>query len=264
MARSGGKKANKRRFSRRRFLLGTAAVTGGGLALSWALREPDSLRASADILEPNAFLQVTPDGRFIFQLDRVEMGQGTMTGLVTLVAEELDVNPLRFDVQFAPVMSVFQRPLQMTGQSRSMIDSWEILRETGAAARTMLLAEAAQRWNVQPAQLLTEDGVVLHPDGAQRLHYGELAEGAAQRSIPWSPKLKDSADYRWIGKHVPRLDSPDKLSGAAIFGIDVQLDDMLTAVVVRCPELGAHLTGFDAGKAQMTPEIGRASGRERA
>ena len=145
------KQSAGKRFSRRRFLLGSVALAGGGLALRWALQQPDSLRTSDDILEPNAFIQITPDGRFIFQLDKVEMGQGTMTGLVTLLAEELDVDPQRFEVQFAPVLPIFQRPLQMTGQSRSMIDSWEVLRETGAAVpdlteRERLAHGNAGRW----------------------------------------------------------------------------------------------------------------------
>jgi isoquinoline 1-oxidoreductase beta subunit len=237
-------------LSRRRFLLGTAAVAGGGLALTWWSREPDLLRESADILEPNAFLQITPDGRFIFQLDKVEMGQGTMTGLATLVAEELDVDPARFEVRFAPVLPTFQRPIQMTGQSRSLIDSWEVLRETGAAARHMLLEEAAVRWDVAISELRTDNGSVLHPDGKQKLDYAELAAGAARLTPPWSPTLKDPADYRWIGKHVPRLDSAAKVTGTAVFGMDVQLDNLLTAVVVRCPEFGGELTGFDANGAE--------------
>jgi isoquinoline 1-oxidoreductase beta subunit len=248
-------KPASRQFSRRRLLLGTAVIAGGGIALTWLSREPDSLRESADILEPNAFLQITPDGQFIFQLDRVEMGQGTMTGLTTLVAEELDVDPARFEVRFAPVLPVFQRPIQMTGQSRSIVDSWGVLRETGAAARHMLLLEAAERWGISTDQLRTDDGVVLHPDGIQTVVYADLATGAALRSPPGSPKLKDSADYRWIGKHVPRLDAHDKLTGKAVFGIDVRLDDMLTAVVVRCPEIGGELSNFNAAQAEVMPGV---------
>jgi isoquinoline 1-oxidoreductase beta subunit len=245
----------KRGLTRRRFFIATAAVVGGGLALRWATHEPDSLRASNDILEPNAFLQITPDGRFIFQLDRVEMGQGTMTGFVTLVAEELDVNPERFEVQFAPVLPTFQRPLQMTGQSRSMVDSWDVLRETGAAARAMLLAEAAERWQVSAAELTTHNGLVLHSASNRRIAYAELAEGAASRSVPGSPQLKAPADYRLIGKHVPRLDIPVKINGEAEYGIDVQLDGMLTAVVARCPEIGGYITAFDAEKANSMPGV---------
>ncbi|MCP4001023.1 MAG: xanthine dehydrogenase family protein molybdopterin-binding subunit [Gammaproteobacteria bacterium] len=248
-------KSASRRFSRRRLLLGTVAVAGGGIALTWLTRVPDSLRDSTDVLEPNAFLQITPDGQFIFQLDRVEMGQGTMTGLTTLVAEELDVDPARFDVRFAPVLPTFQRPIQMTGQSRSMIDSWDVLRKTGAAARHMLLEEAAGRWGISKAELRTTDGVVLHPDNKQTVTYAELAAGAALRTPPWSPQLKDPADYLWIGKHVPRLDAHDKVTGAAIFGMDVQLENMLTAVVARCPEIGGELTNVDAVKAASMPGV---------
>jgi len=247
--------APRKGITRRRFLLGTAIVAGGGLALTWWSREPDSLRESTDILEPNAFLQITPDGRFIFQLDKVEMGQGTMTGLATLVAEELDVDPARFEVRFAPVRPTFQRPIQMTGQSRSLTDSWDVLRETGAAARHMLLQESATRWGIGITELRTENGVVRHPDGEQSFSYADLAAGAARHSPPRSPKLNDPADYRWIGKHVPRLDSAVKVTGKAVFGLDVQLDNMLTAVVVRCPELGGELTGFDARGAESMPGV---------
>jgi CO/xanthine dehydrogenase Mo-binding subunit len=245
----------RRGLSRRRFLLATVMLGGGGLALAWLARDQGSLAENPDVLEPNAFLQITPDGRFIFQLDKVEMGQGTMTGLTTLVAEELDVDPARFDIRFAPVLPVFQRPIQMTGQSRSIIDSWEVLRETGAAARHMLLEEAAARWDVRMQTLRSDNGVVIHPDGNLSITYAELAAGAARRSPPWSPQLKSSADYRWIGKHVPRLDAHDKLTGTAVFGMDVQLDAMLTAVVVRCPELGGELTNFDATKAKAMPGV---------
>ncbi len=159
-----------------------------------------------------------------------------MTGLTTLVAEELDVDPARFEVRFAPVLPVFQRPIQMTGQSRSMTDSWELLRETGAAARGMLLIEAAARWDIAVAELRTNDGMVLHPDGIQQSTYAELAAGAALRSPPWNPVLNSPDEYRWIGKRVPRLDVRVKLTGAAVFGLDVQLKGMLTAVVARCPQ----------------------------
>lgn len=242
-------KNNKRRLNRRRFLLGTVIVAGGGLALTWLNRSKDRLATNPDTLEPNAFLQITPDGRFIFQLDKVEMGQGTMTGLATLVAEELDVDPGRFEVQFAPVLPTFQRPIQMTGQSRSVTDSWEILRETGAAARHMLLQEAAERWVVDVDKLRTENGIVLLRNGSQALSYAALAAGAAQRAVPRSPALKSPADYRWIGKHVQRLDAREKVTGSAVYGIDVQLDNMLTAVVARCPEIGGVLTNYDASLA---------------
>ena len=243
------------RITRRRFVLGTAAIAGGGLALAWWSRDRDSLAEAADVLEPNAFLQITPAGRIIFQLDKVEMGQGTMTGLATLVAEELDIDPARFEIRFAPVLPVFQRPLQMTGQSRSMSDSWELLRETGATARALLLDAAAARWNISVRKLRTADGAVVHPDTGETLPYAELAADAAKLSLPFSVSLKPAAEYRWIGKHVPRLDLHAKVTGAAVYGLDIKRPGMLTAVIVRCPELGAELTTFDATAAQAQPGV---------
>ncbi len=241
--------------TRRRFLLGTAALAGGGLALTWLNRERDSLAESADTLEPNAFLQIMPDGRVIFQLDKVEMGQGTMTGLLVLVAEELDLDPARFEVRFAPVRGVFQRPMQMTGQSRSMVDSWEVLRETGAAARLMLINAAAQRWQVAAAELRTDDGQVLHDGSGQTATYGELAAAAAQLSPPWFVDLKQPAQYRWIGTAVPRVDVPAKVDGSAVYGMDVQPPGALTAVIARVPELGAGLQSFSTDAAGKIPGV---------
>ncbi len=242
-------------ITRRKFLLATAAVVGGGLALRWLTGEEPGLASGPDVLEPNAFLQITPDGQFIFQLDRVEMGQGTMTGLATLLAEELDLNPARLDVRFAPVLSTFQRPVQLTGQSRSLVDSWEVLRETGATARAMLLQAAAEEWAVDIDRLRTEDGRVIDAETGRQITYSQLAERAAQLSPPWRVKLKSSDEYRWIGSQVPRLDAPAKVTGQAVYGLDVQLEGMLTAVIARCPELGGTLSAFDADAAISMPGV---------
>lgn len=244
-----------RTFTRRRILLATAALAGGGLALTWLRRPVERLADRPDVLEPNAFLQVRPDGQVIFQLDKVEMGQGTMTGLVTLIAEELDLDPARFTVQFAPVMGSFQRPIQLTGQSRSLADSWEVLRETGATARAMLLAAAAEQWQVPADALSTDDGLVYSADGQQQLRYADLAAAAARQQPPWRVTLKQPADYRWIGHAVPRLDARDKVTGAAIYGMDVQQPGMLTAVVARCPEIGGRLRDFDATAARAVQGV---------
>lgn len=232
-------------LTRRRFLLGVVAVAGGGLALTWANREKDSLALSDDALEPNAFLQLLPDGRVIFQLDKVEMGQGTMTGLVTLVAEELDLDPQRFEVRFAPVRSIFQRPMMLTGQSRSMVDSWKVLRETGAAARAMLLNAAADAWNVPANELTTADGTIGHAASARTGAYAEFVAAAAQLDLPWGVELKAPVDYRWIGaESLPRLDTEAKVRGIATYGIDVQQPGLLTAVVKRIPERSATLDSY--------------------
>ncbi|MEE4186726.1 MAG: molybdopterin cofactor-binding domain-containing protein [Gammaproteobacteria bacterium] len=241
--------------SRRGFLLGVAGVAGGGLALTWWPREPERLLDDPAVLEPNAFLQVHPDGRVIFQLDKAEMGQGVMTGLVTLVAEELDYDPARIEVQFAPVRRTFQRPLMLTGQSLSMADSWDILRATGATARAMLLAAAARRWDCDAAALRTRDGQIIHPESSQRLTYADLASEAAQQPVPRNVPLKQPQDYRWIGTDVPRLDLEAKVRGAAQYGMDVRRPGMLTAVVARVPELRGTLRGFDGAAARAVPGV---------
>ena len=248
-------KPKQRKLTRRKFLLATVGLVGGGLGLRWLTHEEPKLRNSADVLEPNAFLQITPEGEFIFQLDRVEMGQGTMTGLATLLAEELDIDPARLDIRFAPVLSTFQRPIQMTGQSRSLVDGWEILRETGATARAMLIEAAAERWQVDAKQLITANGVVVNTTNDEEIAYADLAARAAKLAPPWNIELKSPEDWRWIGTFVPRLDALDKVTGQAGYGIDVQLDGMLTAVLVRCPERGAKITSFDASVASAMPGV---------
>jgi CO/xanthine dehydrogenase Mo-binding subunit len=245
----------KRLLTRRRFLLGTVALVGGGLGLRWLMSDEPSLATGPDVLEPNAFLQITPAGDYIFQLDKVEMGQGTMTSLATLLAEELDLDPARLEVRFAPVLSFFRRPIQITGQSRSISDSWEVLRETGATARAMLLAAAAKRLKVDVSLLQTDDGMIIDTTTDSMFPYHEFAEAAAQLAPPWRVALKPKAEWRWLGTNLPRLDSLPKVTGAATYGIDVQLDGMLTAVVARCPELGATVTAFDAEAALVRPGV---------
>ncbi len=243
-------------ITRRRFFLGIAAIAGGGLALTWLRKESDSLAEASNVLEPNAFLQIAPDGRVIFQLDKVEMGQGTMTGLLTLVAEELDLDPSRFEVRFAPVRGIFQRPvLQMTGQSRSIVDSWDILRETGATARAMLLAAAAARWQVAQDELQTDDGRVLHVASGRVAGYSDLAAAAAALTPPWTVRLKEPSAYRWIGTAVARKDVPQKVSGAAVYGMDVYPEGLLTAVVARVPERAAVLKHYRADTVSSMPGV---------
>ena len=230
-------------------------MAGGGLALTWWAREPERLLDDASVLEPNAFLQVHPDGRVIFQLDKAEMGQGVMTGLVTLVAEELDYDPARIDVQFAPVRSIFQRPLMLTGQSRSIADSWDVLRETGATARAMLLAAAAEQFNVGPEELSTRDGLITHPRSSVSLSYANVARAAAQQPLPRSVPLKNPTEYRWIGTDLPRLDLNAKVLGTAEYGLDVRRPGMLTAVVARVPELRGQLNDFDGAVSRRIPGV---------
>lgn len=247
-----------RRFTRRRLLIGTAAVAGGGLALAWLRPGPGRARLAPDpaVLEPSAWLQVTPGGEIIVQVDKAELGQGVTTGFATLVAEELDVSPARIAVRLAPVHPRFQDPTQMTADSRSMRSRWRDLREAGATARQMLLAEAARRLGVPLAELDTDgEGFVVHATGGARLAYGELAAGAASLPVPDRVALREPARWRFIGQRVPRVDLPAKVTGAARFGLDVQLPGLLTAVVARSHEFGGRLADLDDTAARALPGV---------
>ena len=233
-------------MSRRKLLVGSASV-GAGLLLGFQFRAkspvPGTLSGS---FQPNAWLQITDAGRVIFQLHKVEMGQGVMTSLATIIGEELDFDPAKFEVQMAGVHPDFSDPniySQMTGASASVRGSWTPLREAGAAARALLVAAAAQRWGISPSQCDTDDGQVFNSVGGQRLSYAELASEAS-RLKPVSYQLKAAADYRWIGQSVARLDSVDKSTGRAEFGMDVIRPCMKTSVVVRCPHFGGRLESW--------------------
>ncbi len=243
--------------SRRQLVAGTAAIAGGGLLLSWLRPDPASapLTAEAAGLNPNAWLQIRPDGAIILQIDKIEMGQGVTTGYVTLLAEELDVLPDQITTQIAPVHPLFQDPAQLTGDSRSMALRWIPIRETGARARQMLLAAAAGRWQTDIATLATNGaGAVVDAQG-NALAYGELATEAAALPVPDKVVLRAPEQYRWIGRSVPRRDVRAKVLGKAIYGIDTQLPDLKVAVVRRPPQLQAVLRRYDATVARGMPGI---------
>lgn len=234
------------------------AVAGGGLALTWLRPDPRARRLAteAGVLEPNAYLQIAPDGTITLQVDKAELGQGVMTGFVTLVAEELDVPPQRIRARLAPVHPLFQDPTQVTAESRSMRARARRLRETGAAAREMLLAAAARRWGVAAAQLRTDGaGHVVDTAGGRRIGYGELASEAAGLPVPRAIALREREAWRYIGTAVARVDAPGKVDGSAVYGIDVRLPGLVTAVVVRSDQFGARLGRFDAARALAMPGV---------
>lgn len=247
-----------RRLTRRRLLIGTAAVAGGGFALAWFGEDADEIRIADDpsTLEPNAWLQLRPDGAIVLQVDKLEMGQGVMTGFVTLVAEELGVDPAGIAVRPAPVHALFQDPSQMTGDSQSMRSRWRKLREVGATAREMLAKAAADRWGVEPSSVeVPGDGTLVHRDTGDKLAYAELVDAAARLDVPRDVELKPRAEYRWIGHDVARPDALEKVTGATTYGIDMDIPGQLTAVVVRCPLIGGELAGFDASATEGSPGV---------
>ena len=246
------------KLTRRRVLIAAAAIAGGGLALSWLRPDPRKARlaVSADVLEPSAFLQLSPSGEIVVQVDKAELGQGLMTAYVTLIAEELDVPPARITPRFAGVHPLFQDPTQVTSESASTRRRWMLLRTTGAAARAMLLEAAAREWQVGIAELDTDGtGHVVHAASGRRVGYAQLATAAAALPVPQEPPLRTRRSFRWIGKYVPRVDTPAKVQGAATYGIDVRVPGMRIAAIARSHAFGGVLVGYAADAARALPGV---------
>ncbi len=243
-------------INRRTFLTGTAVVAGGlVLGIVPAQRAGAMPNARAGSFQSNAWLQITPADEVIFQLDKTEMGQGVMTALPTILAEELEIDPRRIIVELAPINAAFQNPIQMTGGSSSVSSRWDVLRTTGAQAREMLVAAAAARWAVPPAQCRADNGRVLKVGSDESFSYGELANDAAKLPVPKNPVLKDPAEFKYIGKSLRRFDGPEKSNGTAVFGIDVDVPDAVVAILIRNPHFGGSLQSFDAAAARGAPGV---------
>ena len=211
-------------------------------------------------LEPNAFVRIGADNTVTVVVKHIEMGQGTFTGLPTLVAEELDADWSQIRVEPAPAdakryNNLFWGPAQGTGGSTAVANSYEQLRKAGAAARAMLVAAAAQRWNVAPQSVTVSKGVVWHNPSGRKATFGELAAAASKLRVPEDVKLKDAKDFVYIGKHAPRTDSRAKTNGTAQYTQDVKLPGMLAAVVMHPPRFGAKVKSFDAAKAKAMPRV---------
>jgi isoquinoline 1-oxidoreductase beta subunit len=245
------------RIDRRHFLI-AGAVVGAGLyvGIRFAEKRAGTASATGQPLQPNAYVRVAPDDTVTVIIGKSEMGQGIYTGLAMVVAEELDIDPRRVHVEMAgadPAFNVPFMPVQFTGGSMSTSTTYQPLREAGAAARAMLLAAAAQRWQVDAAGLRTEDGQVFH--GSKALKYGELADAASKLPVPQKVTLKDPAAFRYLGKPQARLDAPMKVDGSARFGIDVRLPGMLYAVIARPPVVGARMLKLDDTAARAVPGV---------
>jgi isoquinoline 1-oxidoreductase beta subunit len=202
---------------------------------------------------PNAFLRIAPSGHVTVLVGKSEMGQGALTALAMIAAEELDADWSKVSVESAPAAPAYYHTAfgtQMTGGSSSVWSSYDQLRKAGAAARAMLISAAAQQWKAEPVSCRTQNGAVIHDLSKRRLAYGALAGAAAKLSPPAEVALKDPKNFRIIGKSTRRLDTPEKTSGKAVFGIDVKLPGMLTAVIARPPVLGAKVRSVNSDKAR--------------
>nr|MDJ0873192.1 molybdopterin-dependent oxidoreductase [Gammaproteobacteria bacterium] len=249
-------------FSRRRFLK-ASAVAGSGLIIGCYLpiggRLAQALPTSTEAFSPNAFLRIAPDDTVTFVLHKSEMGQGVYTSLPMLIAEELEVDLSAVRVQFAPAHPDYYHtqwgPVQGTGGSTSVNSTWTQLRTAGATAREMLVSAAAEDWGVSAEDCEARSGHVIHPDGHDRLSYGALADRAAQMPVPENVLLKEPEEFRLIGRSAPRLDGPQKVNGSAVFGLDVALPGMQTAVVAHPPVFGARLKSVEAKAAESVPGV---------
>jgi isoquinoline 1-oxidoreductase subunit beta len=249
--------------SRRAFLKSGATGAGGlviAIALPWALPGCGKAQQSAGErrdVQANAWLRIGTDNSVTFLCDRSEMGQGVYTSLPMLIAEELGVSVAKIKVEFAPAGDQFHNNMlggQITGGSTSVRDGWEKLRKAGATARHMLISAAAEEWSADARSLKTADGFVISPHG-KRLPFGDLAEAAAKLPVPKDVKLKPPEQFTVIGKSQRRKDTPSKVDGSAVFGIDVKLPGMLYAALAQPPALGGSVKTFNDEKARSMPGV---------
>ncbi len=243
-------------LSRRGFLQGTAGLTLGLAVpgIGQAAKTATSGAAAASFA-PTPFLRIGADNSVTVISKHLEMGQGTYTGLATIVAEELDAAWSQVKVEGAPAdakryNNLFFGAAQGTGGSTAMANSWGQMRQTGATARAMLVSAAAKKWNVPAAEISVAEGVVRHAASGRKASFGELAEAAALEAVPAQVTLKDPKDFRLIGKRAPRKDSAAKTDGSAQFTQDLHLPGMLVAVVAHPPRFGGKAKTVDASKAR--------------
>lgn len=245
----------------RRDLLRAAILGGGALSLGIipgcrGSRQAMIQRADATgELAPNMYVTVMPDGRIALAINKAEIGQGVTTGYTTLVAEELEVPIEAVDFYFADSFPEYRTSFFMhqTGGSTSTKEAFGPLRLAAAAAREMLVGAAAAAWGVAARDCVARDGHVTHGD--KRVGYGELTKAAAHQPVPRHPRLKASSEFRLIGKRGQRVDLRRKVDGSTVFGIDVTIPNMVRALVVHPPALGAQVLSVEAGKAKARPGV---------
>jgi len=245
----------------RRMVLKATAAAGGGLILSLSFPQLKAARAaeSGTDFAPNAFVRINPDGMVTFTIPQVEMGQGIYTALSMILAEELDAPFEHVKAVAAPPNDkLYGNPLlgfQVTGGSTSVRAFWKPMRIAGATARAMLVQAAATKWSVDPASCRTENGEVLHDVSAQKAPYGDIVQAAAALTPPQDPPLKPSSDFKVIGKSLKRLDTPDKVNGKAIYGIDARPAGVKIATLASCPVFGGKVAHVNDEQAKTMPGV---------
>ncbi|SNT42553.1 isoquinoline 1-oxidoreductase, beta subunit [Tardiphaga sp. OK246] len=238
-------------LNRRSFVLGTAAI-GSGLALGIPFGGPTAVYAADGTPEVNAWVVIRPDETVVVRIARSEMGQGTLTGLAQLVAEELECDWSRVTTEYpTPGQSVARKRVWgdfSTGGSRGVRTSHDYVRKGGAAARLMLIQAAANEWAAPVSECATSKGVITHVPSGRTITYGKVAEAAAKLQPPADVKLKDPKDWTIAGKPLKRLDTVEKTNGKMVYGADIKLPGMLNAAIKDCPVFGGTLKSFDDSK----------------
>ena len=252
--------SSTRTFTRRAMVKATVVASGGFvLGVSMPRLAPAFAAETNADFAPNAFIRIDQDGKVTFTIPQVEMGQGIYTALSMVLAEELDAPFEQVSAVAAPPNDkLYANPLlgfQVTGGSTSVRAFWDPMRIAGAAARAMLVKAAAAKWSVDPASCRTENGAVFHDASAQNATYGELARAAAGLTPPQNPPLKSPANFKLIGKPLKRLDTPDKVNGKAVYGIDARPPGVKIATLASCPVFGGKVAHVNDGAAQSVPGV---------
>jgi isoquinoline 1-oxidoreductase beta subunit len=252
-----------RNLSRRKFIVGSAAAASGGLALGFhvpfGIGEAQAQNGAA--AEVNVWVAIKPDDTCVIRIARSEMGQGTLTGLAQLVAEELECDWKKVTTEgVTPGRNLAAKRAwgeMSTGGSRGIRTSQDYVRRGGAAARMMLLQAAADQWKVPVGELTVSDGIVTHAASKRTISYGKLAAAAAKVTPPDQKaiKLKDPKDWKIAGKPLKRLDTADKLNGSKVYAIDLKLPGMLCAAIKDCPVFGGKVKSFDESKIARMPGV---------
>jgi isoquinoline 1-oxidoreductase subunit beta len=227
-------------LSRREFV-GAGLAAGAGLVVGFYL--PHGKQAAPQIFSPNAYLRITPENKITIVVARSEMGQGIRTALPMILAEELEADWKQIEIVQAGASTLYGD--QTTGGSASVRTTWDPMRRAGAAAREMLITAAAVTWGVPRSGCVAQNGNILHAASKRQLSYGDLATRARALPIPTDVQLKQSKDYKIVGHRLARVDTPSKVKGEAVFGIDFRMPGMKYAVLSRCPTIGGKVSSFD-------------------